>query len=1198
MSPLSTVSEPDDLIAILGQRVLDGEVVDWNSAEAEAGDRRLALESLKALQAVARVHWNEHSGLGSHPPLPTDDAAVPSRWGHLDILEPIGRGASGQVFRAWDTRLDREVALKLLPAGSVHESSSPVIREGRLLARVRHPNVVTIYGAERIGDRAGLWMEYVRGRTLEEILSKRKTFTQDETIAIGAALCQAVAAVHAAGLLHRDIKAHNVMQAADGRTVLMDFGTGQELDDQSAPSSAGTPLYLAPELFRGAPPTVCSDIYSLGVLLFRMLTGTYPVRAQSVADLRRAHEAGERVHVRDIEPAVSSGLARAIERAVDPVAERRWTSAEAFANSLVKLRRGSRIGPILLSLGGVAILAAAGYMVSVSRRPPDPAPPTAALASPPAVPASGSNPAAAPASTVSPPPIPEPVGDAAAPAPPPRVTVPAPEPSAALTPDATGVARADHLRPSIQVVPFTNASGRASDAWLSVTLAELMLREFRATEAFRWIPGAVPLAKAQLGQALITESSASVRPVIPADVAISGEYVLREEPNHLRIIVRLQHEASGKPPTILIETGTTTDLVGLVSRISSRARAALGDKSPSRYQQSAPATAEAARWYADGLTKGTPAEGAEMMERAIAADPRFAPAHIRLAETMIFLRNPEKARSSAALAVELAASLPREERTLIEIRARVVSANPNRNQLNGEAFEQLFEWFPDTLLYGFESARYQSLTDAARALTTIGKVSKVPGASDDHGLLRLEGTAAMMVRDFPRAERAYAAAEGVARTIGDRVLLGYVLNQQAEVALERGDPVRQLSLSEDALRSFMAARNYAATNHGRAMVHRVYELHGGFAWARKTYDELIASARVRGDRAAEAHLRVELFTLLADHGNFADAQSVLDQIGRESTPEDVPALTDTPLRVGFSKYRQGEFAAAIATLEGGLPQLRKYADQYGDLERWAVYRMAQIALDRGDLEAAAELADRGSQSARAVSLNRSLAMGLAIKARTLLARGEADAANEALGEASKSVYPGRQTIQPAAFDVRLVSALVALDQKRYGEARSFATQAGELARLDLQPDREADAATVTALAWLAEGRIAEASRAIEPVAERVKTTEDRLLRLSGGIALARVTAASRTPADLASAKEQLSALLHDAAQLSAVPLELEARLALAEVEVHAGDPAGRTRLANLERDATAKGFIQIARKVSEVGSPRSAVSRPPSAVRF
>ena len=167
-----------------------------------------------------------------------------------------------------------------------------------MLARVRHPNVVTIYGAEQIGDQIGLWMEFVRGHTLEQVLDQRKVVSAAEAVSIGLELCRAMAAVHGAGLLHRDIKTHNVMRAEDGRIVLMDFGTGRELGRDASSDLAGTPLYLAPEVLQGQQATVQSDIYSLGVLLYHLVTGSYPVHAQTLRGVRGAHARGERIAVR------------------------------------------------------------------------------------------------------------------------------------------------------------------------------------------------------------------------------------------------------------------------------------------------------------------------------------------------------------------------------------------------------------------------------------------------------------------------------------------------------------------------------------------------------------------------------------------------------------------------------------------------------------------------------------------------------------------------------------------------------------------------------------------------------------------------------------------------------------------------------------------------------------------------------------
>jgi serine/threonine-protein kinase len=290
---------------------------------------------------IVGVHAAEPCGPGFLP-TPSESAdrdAGLGCWGPLRLLQKIGEGAYGEVFRAWDTRLDREVALKLLrprhpPAG---RPTSSIIHEGRLLARVRHPNVVTIYGAEHIDNRIGLWMELVRGRTLEQLLSEGTRFSAAEAARIGTEICGAVSAVHAAGLLHRDIKAHNLMLADDGRVVLMDFGAGRDVEDRSSSDLAGTPLYLAPEVLAGRSATQQSDVYSLGVLLYHVLTGSYPIPSRTVADLRRAHDRTARVPVRTLRPDVPQPLARAITRACNPRPERRYTNVDALGRDLAAL---------------------------------------------------------------------------------------------------------------------------------------------------------------------------------------------------------------------------------------------------------------------------------------------------------------------------------------------------------------------------------------------------------------------------------------------------------------------------------------------------------------------------------------------------------------------------------------------------------------------------------------------------------------------------------------------------------------------------------------------------------------------------------------------------------------------------------------------------------------------------------------------
>ena len=342
---------PDELLEQVAGAILDGTPIDWAGIESRTQDSDKALvEQLKTLAALRQI------GRASVAVPPE-----PWRWGHLQVFERIGHGAFGDVHRAWDPRLDREVALKLLRPDVLDDDGpgSAVIEEGRLLARVRHPNVVTIYGAEPNDGRIGLWMEFVKGGTLEEALRSNRTFTAAEVTRLGVDLCAAVAAVHAAGLVHRDIKAQNIMLDDGGRLVLMDFGAGHEADDSPGKATAGTPLYLAPEVLSGGAATRRSDLYSIGVVLFRLLTGSYPVFGGDLADLRRAHATGDGADARLDRAGIPVRLRRVLGRALDPDPDRRYAGADIFGAALAALERAPTIRRVAYGAAGAAALLAA-----------------------------------------------------------------------------------------------------------------------------------------------------------------------------------------------------------------------------------------------------------------------------------------------------------------------------------------------------------------------------------------------------------------------------------------------------------------------------------------------------------------------------------------------------------------------------------------------------------------------------------------------------------------------------------------------------------------------------------------------------------------------------------------------------------------------------------------------------------------------
>jgi len=326
----------DRAIALL----TEGLPVEWEGLleDAENDVERAQLEELRGLAQLdveqAELPQPADHTIGLSAP---GSAAPRTRWAHLELVEQVGRGAYGTVYRAWETRLAREVALKLYTG----DHGDGDIEEARRLARVSHPNVVTIFGADRVAGQLGLWMELLRGRTLEAIVRDQGPFSAREAIAIGLDVCGGVAAIHAAGLVHRDIKAQNVMREPGGRLVLMDLGASVDLsrEDVRVAGLAGTPLYMAPELFDGAHAAIASDIYAVGVLLYRLVTSEFPVHAQTIGDVREAHRTGTLRSLRDIRPDLPAAYIRTVETCLAADPKKRYQSAAALERALFDIDR-------------------------------------------------------------------------------------------------------------------------------------------------------------------------------------------------------------------------------------------------------------------------------------------------------------------------------------------------------------------------------------------------------------------------------------------------------------------------------------------------------------------------------------------------------------------------------------------------------------------------------------------------------------------------------------------------------------------------------------------------------------------------------------------------------------------------------------------------------------------------------------------
>ncbi|MBC6943231.1 MAG: DUF4384 domain-containing protein [Xanthomonadales bacterium] len=301
-------------------RLVDDQPIDWQAATASEA---ALLDALHTLEQVR----NAYRRIGSAPAAPTTPLF---QWGPLSVHAKIGSGASAEVYRAWDSGLATDVALKLLrpEAAAAGLRSSEFLHEGRVLARLSQRNVVRVYGAAVHDGRPGIWAEWIEGRTLDAIVENEGAFAGMEAAHIGLELCAALAAIHGAGLVHGDVKASNVLRARGGRIVLVDLGAagtpaalGQALRTQATPS------YLSPQARAGAPRSADDDLYALGVLLHYLVTARHPPVADDAPRPRA--------------PELPAALAAVIERALAPQPAQRYRDADAFAHAL----RSALAGP-------------------------------------------------------------------------------------------------------------------------------------------------------------------------------------------------------------------------------------------------------------------------------------------------------------------------------------------------------------------------------------------------------------------------------------------------------------------------------------------------------------------------------------------------------------------------------------------------------------------------------------------------------------------------------------------------------------------------------------------------------------------------------------------------------------------------------------------------------------------------------------
>jgi serine/threonine protein kinase/tetratricopeptide (TPR) repeat protein len=921
--------------------------------------------------------------------------------GRYEILQLLGEGGMGAVYKAKDRELDRFVALKVIRRDLASNAAIVARFKQELLLshQVTHKNVIRIYDLADADGVKFITMEFIEGADLRRLLIERGKFTAEEAVETIRQVCFALYAAHSVGVIHRDLKPQNVMRDLQGRTLVMDFGLARSVESDGMTNTGalvGTMEYMSPEQAVGKELDQRSDIFALGLVFFELLTGNTPYKADTaIASLLKRNQ--ERaIPAVEMDPSIAKGLSDIVAKCLERDLNQRYQSVQEILNDLDAWQGKRPVSASLISapfptskktlplwMWATAVLAilvaAAGWMLRGK-----------------------------------------------------------------LLPNAGKNAHGPVA--SLAILPFRNASGDASLDWLGSSLAEMLSTDVGQSASLRTVSAdrlhqVLKDLHVNPGSQLDPQMLRQLGEFSNAQTLVWGQYV--KVGDQIRIDATLQDLKREHTSSLKAEAQSEKDLLAAVDRLAQSIRENLAlspeivkELQAQAFRPSSKST-EALRDYNQGIElvrQGNNLEAQKKFDSATQEDSEFALAFSRLAQTYANLGYDNEAERYSRRAVDLSASLPASEKYLIEAsNARI----QNDTQKAIAAYQNIVKVSPEdpdvqfTLasLYedanDFDNARSHLATVLEQdpkyvdALLASGRV-EIKSGNPQNGLdflnraltlaiqldnqeekaaiLQAIGVAYRLTDKPQEALRNYQESMAIKKQIGDKRGIAVSLNESAQAQVMLGQRTEALASYKEALqirREIGDKRGVADTLNDLA---NFYQDAAQPDEALKLYKEALQGNRDLADESGQAMILNNIGTSYLSKGQYQDAltyyQQALQLREKLKVPDDI---AETIRNLAATDTKLGQYDEALSQYLKALDLRRSTGDKRGAAV--TSYDMGSVFAYQGRYGAALNARQEALKTFRDLQ-DRSYWMGeiLSGYGESLLQAGRGDEAKASLDE--------------------------------------------------------------------------------------------------------------------------------------------------------------------------------------------------------